>query len=125
MYYLNGHEPIINHHSARSLIRWRWFLFWRPGHRRQRTWPDFADMPHYLSDRRIPHETLTELPSISETGIGNRFEISGWLSTHRESVSDFQDFQNNFLPQPGYVGFISGIDSPFSRPSPPPPAPWH
>jgi hypothetical protein len=56
------HESIINHRYSASLVWRRRVLFWRSRHRRQRAWPDPADMPCHLLRGRISREKLTENP---------------------------------------------------------------
>jgi hypothetical protein len=54
------HEYIIDHRGSASLVRWWRILFWRSRHRRQRAWPDSADMPYRMGYGRIPQrEKLT------------------------------------------------------------------
>src|ERR1019366_8422032 len=52
-YYI-PYEYIVDHRGSASLVRWWRVLFWRSRHRRQRAWPDSADMPDYLFGWRIP-----------------------------------------------------------------------
>jgi len=54
------HESDTNHTCSTSVVRRRRDLFWRPGHRLRRAWPDSGDLPHHLSRGQIiRHEKLT------------------------------------------------------------------
>ena len=53
---LYPYEPIINHRCSAALVRWRWVLLWRSGHRRRRAWACASDLPHRVGRGRISHQ---------------------------------------------------------------------
>jgi hypothetical protein len=51
-----GYEYITDIARSSSIVRRRRVLLRRPSDWRQWSWFDFADLPHSLSHRRIPHD---------------------------------------------------------------------